>query len=579
MIHTTSSVVAQVLAAHTHHVFGIMGEGNASFLHHAEAAGLAMTPMRHESGAVTAADVHFRSSLRLAVATTTYGAGFTNALTGLTESVKARIPLIYVTGGRGAQPKPWDIDELTILETLGVPTFVVGEEPGRVAADTYRAVVTALEKSRPAAVVIPEHVLDTAAEPPSEEHLSPAIPARPVGDTEDISRVVDLLVSAARPLILGGRGVWASFSVGPYLELAERLRADVATTAAARALFGPDATISGGFATDASAARIREADVVLAVGTSLTPFTMRFGEAFSPDATLIHANLDPTQFHPDAHVTLEVGAAELAVALLERLPAGMSGAGAAIRQPDGVQEAHGQGTHTPAVETGPGASPADPGSESVVAADAESVAGEAPTPPRADPETIARALDAVLPMSRTVVSDGGHFIGWPAVHWRVPDPAAFLQVGTAYKCIGIGTGGAVGAAVARPDRTTVLVSGDGGLQMALADLVTFARIPGRKIVVVFNDAAYGAELHQFGPRDMSLTMAHLGDTDFAALGSALGGDGLTVWSVADVARVATWVAETDDGFLVVDCKVDAGVVAPFFQEIVERAARARASRG
>ena len=59
-IATISSVTARVLAAHTAHVFGIMGEGNAHFLHHAEAAGLPVTPVRHESGAVAAADARRR---------------------------------------------------------------------------------------------------------------------------------------------------------------------------------------------------------------------------------------------------------------------------------------------------------------------------------------------------------------------------------------------------------------------------------------------------------------------------------------------------------------------------------------
>lgn len=158
-------------------------------------------------------------------------------------------------------------------------------------------------------------------------------------------------------------------------------------------------------------------------------------------------------------------------------------------------------------------------------------------------------------------------------YWEVPDPSAFMQLGTAYKCIGLGTGGAVGAATARTDRTTVFVTGDGGLQMALADLITFAGVPGRKIVVVFNDAGYGAELHQFGWRGLSLTMAELGDRNFAALGSAFGGEGITIHSPADVTQLEGWLgehSEAESSFLVVDCKVSRRI-APFFQEIVDRA--------
>src|SRR5699024_5335487 len=123
--YTVSSAVAEVAAVGAAHVFGVMGEGNAFFLDAAERSGLPVTPVRHESGAISAADAFYRASGQIAVATTTYGAGFSNAMTALIEATKARIPMLYVTGGSGESAKPWDIDELAILATLGVPAFVV----------------------------------------------------------------------------------------------------------------------------------------------------------------------------------------------------------------------------------------------------------------------------------------------------------------------------------------------------------------------------------------------------------------------------------------------------------------------
>ncbi len=115
-----SAHVAHTLGRHLDHVFGVMGNGNAYFLdalhRHTDAV---FTAMRHEAGGVVAADAHYRASGRIAAATATYGAGFTNTLTALAESAQARIPLLLVVGDeptsgprRGAStrsrsPRPW----------------------------------------------------------------------------------------------------------------------------------------------------------------------------------------------------------------------------------------------------------------------------------------------------------------------------------------------------------------------------------------------------------------------------------------------------------------------------------------
>ncbi|MFC7752968.1 thiamine pyrophosphate-binding protein [Tsukamurella soli] len=96
---SVSTHIALTLAAHVDHVFGVMGNGNAYLLDAlARHTDTGYTAVRHEAGAVVAADAHFRASNRIAAATTTYGAGFTNALTALAESVQAHVPLIMLVG-------------------------------------------------------------------------------------------------------------------------------------------------------------------------------------------------------------------------------------------------------------------------------------------------------------------------------------------------------------------------------------------------------------------------------------------------------------------------------------------------
>ena len=104
---TVSGRVAQVLSSYVSDVFGVMGNGNAYFLDAAEKQGLRFSPVRHEGAAIAAADAYYRASGRLAAGTTTYGPGYTNALTALAEAVQAQIPVVLVTGDNSRE----DYDE------------------------------------------------------------------------------------------------------------------------------------------------------------------------------------------------------------------------------------------------------------------------------------------------------------------------------------------------------------------------------------------------------------------------------------------------------------------------------------
>ena len=107
-----SAHVAAVLADHVTEVFGVMGNGNAYFLDALTGTRAEFTAVRHEAGGVAAADAYYRACGRLAAATTTYGPGFSNALTPLAEAVQARIPLVLITGAAPTTgPRPWDVDQ------------------------------------------------------------------------------------------------------------------------------------------------------------------------------------------------------------------------------------------------------------------------------------------------------------------------------------------------------------------------------------------------------------------------------------------------------------------------------------
>ncbi len=104
----------------------------------------------------------------------------------------------------------------------------------------------------------------------------------------------------------------------------------------------------------------------------------------------------------------------------------------------------------------------------------------------------------MLPAKRTVSVDSGNFMGYPSMYLSVPDEAGFCFT-QAYQSVGLGLASAIGAAIARPDRLPVAALGDGGALMGVSELETVVRLTLPMLIVVYDDEAYGAEVHHFGP--------------------------------------------------------------------------------
>lgn len=539
---TVSARIVCALLPATSEVFGVMGNGNAHFLDAVMASPtLHYTAVRHEAGAVAAADAYFRASGRLAVATTTYGAGFTNALTPLAEAVQASIPLVLVVGDAPtAGMRPWDVDQIQLAKGLGATTFTVsGNRPQAV---TAAAIEHALRYQEPVVLAVP---YDLAAVEAADEDIAVSGAPQPLHEpiAQDIERAAALLSAAERPLVLAGRGAWVSGAGAAAASLADRLGALTATSSLGAGLFGDDAAtlgIAGGWASERTAQLIEQADVVLVLGVRLNQFTMRFGHSFAADARVIQVDVNASATSPAVTDFARADARLAAESLLS-----------AVER----REAHRRWSTTVAEQALNAHDARD---------DGESTAPDG----RLDPRSLCRALDRMLPVDRTIVQDGGHFIGWAPGYLHVTAPNRMIMVGTAYQTIGLGFPSAVGAARALPDSTIVLCTGDGGALMALADLDTFIRTARRAVIVVFNDAAYGAEIHQYAVRGIDSGPMMIDEVDFAAVAAALGARSATIASLDDLASVESWLASDDDGVLLLDCKISQQVVAPYMQEIV-----------
>jgi acetolactate synthase I/II/III large subunit len=183
---------------------------------------------------------------------------------------------------------------------------------------------------------------------------------------------------------------------------------------------------------------------------------------------------------------------------------------------------------------------------------------------RIDPRTFSKALEALLPAQRIVAVDSGHFMGWPPMYLSVPDAAGFV-FNQSFQSIGLGLSSAIGAAVARPDRLTVACLGDGGALMAAGEFETLVRLRLPMLVVVYNDAAYGAEVHHFGPQGHPVDLVRYPDPDLAGLARGLGAGAATVRSLVDLEVLQKWLERPEEP-LVLDVKVVPDVVAEWLEE-------------
>ncbi|MCM1011745.1 MULTISPECIES: thiamine pyrophosphate-binding protein [unclassified Brevibacterium] len=543
----TSAHVAHTLARHIDDVFGLMGNGNAHFLDALlTSTSATYTAVRHEAGAVVAADAHFRTSGRLAAATTTYGAGFTNTLTALAEAAQARVPLVLVVGDEPTSgPRPWDVDQIAMASAVGVRTYTVGRVDA--AAATVTAIEHALTYRVPVVLAIPYDVATLEiGEIPEVPGPGRPGPLAPGGESADaaLDRLAAALASAQRPLLLAGRGAWLSGAGAALGDLAEAAGALTVTTALGRNIFPApehDLGVAGGFGAPAAMDRVREADVAVVIGASLNQFTMRFGELFGPTTSVWQIDVDDRATHARVGGFIRGDARLTAEALTERLR-GLTGPTDTWR-----------------------------GRVDTAADRVYDQGGEFGSDGRLDPRAAAARLGELMPAERVVVSDGGHFIAWANMFWEPAAPERIAMVGTAFQSIGLGWHSVAGAARANPEATIVLTTGDGGGVMALSDLDTAIRSAGgRGMAVVFNDAAYSAEVHLYGRKGLAAAPMLIDEIDFAALATAAGAQGVVVRSLSDLDVVTEWAATPVEQrqFLVLDLRVSGTVVAPYQEEVI-----------
>jgi thiamine pyrophosphate-dependent acetolactate synthase large subunit-like protein len=506
--------------------FGVVGSGNFHVTNGLISAGAGFVAARHESGAATMADAYARLSGQVPAVTLHQGCGLTNAMTGITEAAKSRTPLIVLAAEANNPQSNFYVDQYALATSVGaVPMRVSGATD---AVDTAVAAYrTAVDDRRTVLLNLP---LAAQAEELAEgwtlpEPGPPAVLAPSAGNLE---RLADELARSKRPVFIAGRGARSPDARAAVRTLAERTGALLATSAVAKGLFHDDAwslDVSGGFASPLAAEFIRDADLIVGWGCSLNMWTTRHGELIGPGTTVIQVDLDADAL--GRHRAVDFGVVGDVAATASAVTAA---AGTRYRSADIARRIAAEGRWRDV--------PFD----------------DASTADRIDPRTVSIAFDDVLPSERTVCVDSGNFMGYPSMFLSVPDERGFCFA-QAFQSIGLGLASAIGASIAQPQRLTVAALGDGGALMSIAELDTVARLGLDMVIVVYNDDAYGAEVHHFGPDGHDLSTVRFPQTDLASIARGFGLDGLTVRHIDDMAAVAAWVAGDRARPLLVDVKI------------------------
>ena len=525
--------------------FGLMSDDTALLATALDTAGVRFYGARHENTAITMAEGYAYTTGRIGVAVVGRGPALANGLHGAVYASRTGSPVLLIygeaaTSGRpnGLGPDYKAIDGVGVLRSAGLHTFTAtSPQSARMAladAVANAAGGAAVSLHLPTNVQLAE--IDRPREPLQVRHLerTPA-PAT----TQSIEAATAVLTKASRPLILAGLGAHRAGARNAIQTLAEKIGALLVTTARGKDLFCGhpyNLGIIGSFSHSIARRMAEQADCVLVFGASLNFLTTSFGTSL-PRVPLIQVDAVRSNISRwlNADVALVGDARLVAEQLLAALPARSE-----------TKPFHDDATRRLI-------SGFDPARDFQAANTARTL----------DPRTLAIELEELLPRDRHLVVDSGNFLS-VVPYLSVPDPGCFKMTAD-FASIGLGFGAALGVAKARPEKTTVLVIGDGGFLMTMGELETVVREDLPMVIVLMNDCAYGAELHFLRLRQQPVAKSVFPDVDFAPIAEGFGFEAATIRTLEDLHKVAPRLRKPD-GPIFLDCKINADVAAPFMSE-------------
>ena len=500
---TGGQLIVQALEnAGVRHCFGVPGESFLGVLDALYDSSIGVVSTRHEGGGSFMAAGYARTSGEIAVCFGTRAVGTANMAIGVHNARQDSLPMIALAGqvnrsfaGREAFQ---EVDLVAAMRPLSKWAVQI-PAADRAAEIMAKAVATATSgRPGPVFVSVPQDVCDE----PSLVMPRPATPitaAHP--DPGALSALLDALLTAHRPLIFAGGGLYNSpHALDLLVRFAELTQIPVITSWRHHDEFPNDHPLFLGCASLGTAAtvweRLGESDVMLVIGNRMQENSTD-GYAYPLAGTrVLQVDVDPAAFvnhrSPELAVLADAGAA--LAALVERLPDPVPFRDARRERNLADRRRFEDATAIPEV----------------------AAAGDGV--PYAQ---VMRVLADTLSPDTIVASDAGNFYGWLARYYRFRRERTYL--GPASGAMGFGLPSAIGAKIARPDTPVVSVSGDGGFLMTAAELETAARYGVGVVAIVLDNARQGTiRMHQEAQYPGRVIATELGVTDLTALARGLG---------------------------------------------------------
>ena len=417
-----------------------------------------------ETVAIGIADGYARAGARPALVQLHTGVGLGNGIGMLYQAKRGHSPLVVIAGEAGVRYDAMDAQMASDLVAMAKPVTKHATRvthPGSLLRVLRRAVKTAMTPPRgPVFVALPMDVLDAETAEPAVPSTIPSRAVVPV--PAELDRAAEVLRGAVRPVVLAGDGVAVSGAQAELTRTAELLGAPVYGVNSSEfnidtthPLYGGDL---GHMFGESSAAKVRDADVVLIVGTYAFPEVFPLLDSpFRADAKIVHIDLDDYEIAKNHPVDLALVAdpKPTLAALADRL------AGPAGRQAGRTQAPSYEGAGTEVAQP-----PADASLMELFAAELARQAPEGMV-------VVDEALTCAPPLAR---------------YLPPRRPGEFFQ--TRGGSLGIGIPGAIGAKLARPGAEVVGFTGDGGSMYTIQALWSAARYDVAAKFVICNNGRY-----------------------------------------------------------------------------------------
>jgi len=470
---------------------------------------------RHEQGAVHMAEGYAKATGGVGVVIVTSGPGATNAVTGIANAFMDSTPLVVISGQVPRKMIGTDafqeIDMVGITRPCTKANYLVLDAHDL--AETIHEAFYLARSGRPGPVVI-DVPKDVATERctyrrPHSLHL-PGYRAETLGDAADVTRAVERIVAARRPILYVGGGVIHANASEELLQFAERLRCPVTPTLMGLGAFPAGHALSLGMlgmhGTYAANMAISEADVIVAIGVRFDDRVTGALEKFAPHAAIVHVDIDASSL--DKNVRTDVAITGDAKSVLRQLLA-------RLRECDPARlDAWWQ-----QIDTWRAFAPLTYERSSDVI----------------KPQQLCEELALLTRGNAIIATDVGQHQMWLAQYYPFRAPRQSLTSG-GLGTMGFGFPAAIGAQIAFPDRLTIAFVGDGGFQMTAQELATAVQYGTNTKVIVMNNRYLGMvrqwqEL--FYDRRYS-AVAMDGTPDFVKLAEAYGAIGMRATRPAEL---------------------------------------------